>query len=409
MVAESVAVHGDGLGSTGKQAKAASSAGTSMTGVSAVGDANRYEHIDSLRGIAALLVVWLHVTEVFNRLPAVRENGNWLYRIAEAIDVGRIGVVIFFAISGFVICSSLKGPAMTSSIDFAIKRLFRLFPAYWLAIPLGAWASWYLWGRELSAGLVLANLSMLPSVFGYKNMMGLLWTLETELVFYVMCLLLFWLRLLGNALALAATCGALLMLYGCYQLHILPRPSSFVWLHMPYHLSIMFWGGIVRIYHDNRLADASFAGRKIAVAWLAATVAATILIPLMIIALKHGYATGKTRELTLAFAYLIGMSLFLLGAFIIRLRQRFFVWLGMISYSLYLFHGIFFTPMYWWARHNQQHSLSQLHMGVYLVVTCIVSIGFAYLVYRLVEKPCNGFARQLVARRSRSYGNQPHA
>jgi peptidoglycan/LPS O-acetylase OafA/YrhL len=250
---------------------------------------------------------------------------------------------------------------------------------------------------------------MLPSVFGYENMMGLLWTLETELIFYAFCLLLFWLRLLHNAVALTITCLVLLALYGCYQLNILSRPVSFVWLHMPYHLGIMFWGGIVRIYHDDRQARARIAGRSVAVASLQAMVTAAILLPLISIAIMHWHATGKTKELTLACAYLAGMALFLTGAFAIKLRQDFLVWLGTISYSLYLFHGVIFTPMYWWTRTNPHHPLSQLHMGVYLVATILLATGFAHLVYRFVEAPCNGLARRLVARRARPTGNQYHA
>jgi peptidoglycan/LPS O-acetylase OafA/YrhL len=369
---------------------------------------NRYEHVDSLRGIAALLVVWLHVTEVFKRLPAVRLNGNLLYRIAEAIDAGRIGVVIFFAISGFVICSSLNGPLLASSGNFAIKRFFRLFPAYWLAIPLGAWSSWYLWGRELSTGLFMANFSMLPSAFDYTNMMGLLWTLETELIFYFFCLLLFWLRQLNNSLALAIVCLLLLTTYGCYQQNIFPKPVSFVWLHMPYHLCIMFWGGIARICHDNRLATTSILSRNVKVSLLLKIIAVAILLPLTLTAVVHWHTTGKTKEITLAVAYFAGVAIFYIGTFHLKLRHRFFVWLGTISYSLYLFHSVFFTPMYWWARNNQHHPLSQLHMGVYLVVTIILTVGFAYVTYQLVEAPCNRFARWLVERRSQPRGSQSH-
>ena len=59
--------------------------------------ANRFSHIDALRGIAAFLVIWLHVSEVFVRLsPETMAQGTALYDIAWAVDVGRIGVVVFF-------------------------------------------------------------------------------------------------------------------------------------------------------------------------------------------------------------------------------------------------------------------------------------------------------------------------
>ena len=72
---------------------------------------NRFSHIDALRGIAALLVIWLHVSEVFVHIsPETAAQGTALYTVAWAVDVGRVGVVVFFAISGFVVV--IQTPAL---------------------------------------------------------------------------------------------------------------------------------------------------------------------------------------------------------------------------------------------------------------------------------------------------------
>ena len=75
-------------------------------------DANRLRHIDALRAAAATLVLWRHVADVYVNLgPGV--SGRWLQSVAAAVDFGRIGVVAFFMISGFVIPFSInpKSPA----------------------------------------------------------------------------------------------------------------------------------------------------------------------------------------------------------------------------------------------------------------------------------------------------------
>lgn len=44
---------------------------------------SRFKHIDSLRGIAVLFVIWLHVSEIYvNLSSSVKEKGTFLYDFA---------------------------------------------------------------------------------------------------------------------------------------------------------------------------------------------------------------------------------------------------------------------------------------------------------------------------------------
>ena len=98
----------------------------------------RLAYIDSARAIAASLVVWAHSAEVFAKLGPEISN-RWMDEVAGRLDVGRMGVVVFFAISGFVIPSSLGPREAGATRRFLVRRVFRLFPAYWLSIPLGSY------------------------------------------------------------------------------------------------------------------------------------------------------------------------------------------------------------------------------------------------------------------------------
>ena len=93
----------------------------------------RYDHIDALRAIAALLVVWRHAEGIL----LVDRTTEFAKLVFSFIDPGRAGVVLFFAISGFVIPSSLRGKLTDGTRNFVIRRFFRLYPAYWLSIPIG--------------------------------------------------------------------------------------------------------------------------------------------------------------------------------------------------------------------------------------------------------------------------------
>ena len=110
----------------------------------------RLAYIDTQRGIAALLVIWLHASEVFVQLPKA-PSGGWLFDLAWAVDTGRIGVVLFFAISGFVIPSSLAakdGETTTHALKvFLIRRFFRLYPAYWVSVLASGLLALYMLSR----------------------------------------------------------------------------------------------------------------------------------------------------------------------------------------------------------------------------------------------------------------------
>lgn len=84
---------------------------------------NRNHLIDLLRIIAASYVVIFHLN------PEVKNTTNWYLLFCS---YGRLGVPVFFVISGYCILIALehtKKPA-----EFMIRRLFRIFPPYWFSL-----------------------------------------------------------------------------------------------------------------------------------------------------------------------------------------------------------------------------------------------------------------------------------
>ncbi|HKE48988.1 MAG TPA: acyltransferase family protein, partial [Rhodanobacteraceae bacterium] len=87
----------------------------------------RLRYIDALRGIAALLVLWLHVANYYRTLsPETAAHVRWLNDFVSTIDIGRIGVVVFFLISGFVVPFSIRADSAAPVQGFAIRRFFRI-------------------------------------------------------------------------------------------------------------------------------------------------------------------------------------------------------------------------------------------------------------------------------------------
>ncbi|WP_235985878.1 acyltransferase family protein [Mucilaginibacter segetis] len=94
----------------------------------------RYKQLDSLRGLAALCVFFSHCFITYNL------NGSWIkILMASPLGIlinGRAAVMFFFVLSGFVLSLPyIYGERPLKLIEFYIKRVFRIYPAY-LAIIL---------------------------------------------------------------------------------------------------------------------------------------------------------------------------------------------------------------------------------------------------------------------------------
>lgn len=355
----------------------------------------RLEYLDSLRAIAALLVVWLHVSEEFVRLPGVEAQGVLLHEMASTLDFGRVGVVAFFAISGFIIPRSINGDRAVGSRKFLVSRFFRLFPAYWLSIPLALAVLWWMPGKSISGWSVAGNFTMLESFLGYQPIMGHYWTLEVELIFYATCLLLFQFNLvhrpavnatLSMALCLifiAVTSG---LLWRWFRLTLDLQPK---FAFMAYNLGIMFWGSICQ---HCLLARPG----KLDLLLLACCTTLVCFPPVW--ALAHITEENQAGAIRFAAGYGLGVLLFVSGVTVLKIRWRVLAWIGSLSYSLYLFHPIIFYSVLFAIQHYQWSFLEGLHLGVYLVVCTLLSILLAWLVYTFIEQPSSALGRRITRR-----------
>jgi peptidoglycan/LPS O-acetylase OafA/YrhL len=361
------------------------------TGAPASG--GRFKNIDALRGVAALLVLWLHAAEVLVTLPAIAASGTLIHDVAEFFQVGRAGVIAFFAISGFVVASTIKPPRRDGTFDFAIKRFFRLYPAYWLALAATYGLIWWPQGRLPGAAELLANVTMLPTVFGITSAMGHFWTLEIEFVFYVLVVLLFLTGRLKHPWFIVALIVVLALKPAGFLLNKLTWASGQGhWGELPLCLAIMLWGSLLRTHYDP---DARF-GAKLR-AWATAPIAvATALV------VGRALSPGAVLKGVDFMTWLGGLGTFwgllLFVAFALSGQRwpRFMVWWGTVSYSIYLFHPAVFYPLYFFLK--AQPEFAHAPLAVWVLLCAVLTVALASLSYRWVEAPANAYALRLAHR-----------
>ncbi|HWT93967.1 MAG TPA: acyltransferase, partial [Solirubrobacteraceae bacterium] len=159
----------------------------------------RLDSLDALRGLAALGIVVLHVW-MFDYGDAHRPEKGFL---ELAIGELRLGVPLFFVLSGFLlyrpfVASALDGRAPHQLRRYAIRRVARILPAYWLALLAGFFLlrhldhpSQAMWSELPVHALFLQNYF----VETLKDVDPPMWTLGVEVAFYATLPLFGWLGL----------------------------------------------------------------------------------------------------------------------------------------------------------------------------------------------------------------------
>ena len=222
----------------------------------------RLGYLDAMRGIAALAVIFAHTTAQFML------NGGLHYPVENEIakftlvyiDAGKVAVIVFFAISGFVIPFSLLKDSQAPLQSFAVTRFFRLYPVYWLSLFVWVAFSYFSLGESTPTREIFVNLTMLQQFVGVKNVIELFWTLQIELVFYFLCAALFAAGLLKTprhiawASILSLACALALAAARGFLDQKLP-------VALPLALSIMFWG-FLWPRHDRPGAGRPRMGRQ---------------------------------------------------------------------------------------------------------------------------------------------------
>lgn len=186
--------------------------------------------IQALRAFAALAVVYYHIALLpLGKTLQLPETGSW-------------GVDVFFIISGFIIGMVVN----QNTTNFLPRRVIRVVPLYWLATF--AWAGLALAFPGKVNSTEVTFLGLLKSLFFIPYEMpqrvgpilGLGWTLNYEMFFYLMvALMLFLMKDARKALSLTVITLVLLVASGNVY-----TPTNFALLHYQNPLLLEFVSGV---------------------------------------------------------------------------------------------------------------------------------------------------------------------
>ncbi|MFD0855720.1 acyltransferase family protein, partial [Actinomadura adrarensis] len=331
---------------------------------------DRLREIDLLRFLAALGVVIFHFAGFRGQGPWPEPSLRLFPEIGMVTRYGHLGVDLFFIISGFVILMSVWGRSVG---DFAVSRVTRLMPAYWAAVLLGL-VIWGVFGLgHGSPDHVIPNLSMLQGGLGVQNVDPVFWTLWIELHFYA---------LIAVLVRAGVTYRGCLVFMGVWTIGSVFAEEANVKILQTLLLSTWtpcFVAGMA-LYLMYRFGPTLILWGFVGVSWALAV---------------HwtAWRTGTAFTTSKGEVAAIGITLIFAVMILVALgKLRWMNWrgltvLGALTYPLYLTHSQIALPVL-------EYAAPVLNKWAALALVTAVSLLFAYLLYRLVERPGQAWMRR---------------
>ena len=344
--------------------------------------------IDGLRGIAALMVVVAHSTGLWDETTKSSYLSAFIH---EVISYGRLGVPIFFVLSGFAIAYSVRKAQPTPNwlLKFLLKRLIRLTPPYWVSIGVSVivlLSRFYLGNSKipLSPNQFFSNLFYVQGLFAYENLNPVFWTLCIEIQFYIAFGLLiaglsfiskYWFHSSSYAVIYPFLFIALISLSHPFQVaraQVVPDTKIFTPFWFMFASGVLIWWAI------DRKISRQMGWAVVAVLWGFAAIST-----------DDSGSFEKAAALTATLIYLAGCS------------EKLYSWLnfyplqflGLISYSLYIIHlPISTCALGIRSRLSDGSDLANLMLFTAYLTACIFS---ATVIYQMIEVPSIDWARKI--------------
>jgi len=371
----------------------------------AITNQERLGFLDSIRGVAVLIVVvghcWLLNSDAFRiahygmgRITSISTFS--LYIISKIETSGRSAVIMFFVLSGFVLSYSLQKHPLPY-LGYLIKRVFRIYPAFLFTILVSyflhriigvqhevtsEWVKSVIIDLDLTFDTLLKHLALWGTIQG-QGLDAVIWSLVHEMrislifpfIFFVVkrytwrSLLVFW------TLSIVCTIWSL-DLTGMVILGYQEATFARSFLDTGFFIVFFAAGAYLAIERQTMMLK---------IANLSKRMKALLLLVLIYCLLKSGndlYSIMGSVADYIRAAGALGLIAFALSVkqFGQALTHSVLSWLGRISYSLYLVH----IPMLYVINQTIGESWPVIQTSIVLIALSLLA---AELMATLIEYP----------------------
>ncbi|NMM81194.1 acyltransferase [Acidovorax sp. SRB_14] len=342
------------------------------------GSQDNIRPMEGLRGFAVFLVFLVHYVSLVEPWVA-KESITWI--ISHAMHtIGNSGVDLFFVLSGYLIYGSLMD-RQQPFLRFMSRRIERIYPAFLVVLLLYLMLSFAFPSESklpstFAAGSVylIQNVLLLPGIFPIEPIITVAWSLSYEMLYYLAIPGVIMLLNLHHRSAVWRT---------TFFLVVTLATTIYCALNGGHMRLVMFIAGIL-LFESTRATALSTPSSPLALLLLVAGLLA-LLLPL-------GGSVGNAFKVLVLFFAFFTTCLTCFKNPSGGLAQAFtwtpLRWLGNISYSYYLIHGLALKSAFLiLASVFPSAVLGPWFFWLLLPIAFLMTLPPSAALYLLVERP----------------------
>lgn len=359
----------------------------------------RHEELDSIRGISSLVVMIGHYLMIFSAFQNYSYEDNKpfvVYLLKETparliFSSGNESVIIFFVLSGFVLYESIQ-KTNSSYGSYLLKRICRIYIPYIVAIVIAIicqttiskygisyLSEWFnrSWTIESSLSLIAQHV-LLVGKYNTDTYNSVIWSLVHEMrisiIFPLVLMVCLRKTVRGSLLSLFSfsICSVVILFLFRSSLTL----TSYV---LTLHYTVLFLlGALVAKYKNNLIAFCSNCTKNTKITWFLFAILLYMYEGLIgeIKVLNNFIFRDYVVAISACLFVILSLSV---STFSTLLRNKYLLYLGKISYSLYLYHLISLFSLIYMLN-------EVLPLTIILIMSLILSFILATISYLFVEK-----------------------